>query len=211
MKHRAPCGVGKLFKFKITAAKWNPGYTTQVICGSIADQRTGGNCCWILLPSTLLVMDGHRALMALPLELIDDVLSFISWPFDLHPLLLVNHRLSSIAERALYRSLDKLPAQRSVRLLLSLANAPAARRELVKALKVNFAENRVLFALEQLIARVLGQLPRLRTLVVEVSVHENNNRALAWIFPRDAPFRLRSFETSIRCVCGFYLFFIRAR
>lgn len=140
----------------------------------------------------------HRALMTLPLELIDHILSFLSWPFDLYPLLLVNERLNSIAEQVLYRNIGELPAQRSVRLLLSLANAPTARCELVKALKVNFTENRVLFALEVLIAKVLGSLPRLRALEVEVSVHENKHRALAWIFPRDAPFRLRSFETSIR-------------
>jgi hypothetical protein len=145
----------------------------------------------------------QSALMALPLELIDHILSFLSWPFDLHPLLLVNERLNSIAERALYRSIAELPPQRSVRLLLSLANAPMARRELVKALKVNFTENRVLFALELLIAKVLSSLPRLRALDVEVAVHENKHRALAWIFPRDAPFRLRSFETSIRCASPF--------
>jgi hypothetical protein len=148
---------------------------------------------------------GYSALTSLPLELIDNILSFLSWPFDLHPLLLVNRRLSSIAERDLYSNLGELPAQRSVRLLLSLANAPAARCELVKALKVNFTENRVLFALEVLIAKVLCLLPRLRTLIVEVSVHENKYRALAWIFPRDAPFRLRSFETSIRCASLFFL------
>ncbi|KAN0135128.1 hypothetical protein V8E53_007019 [Lactarius tabidus] len=141
---------------------------------------------------------GYSVLTSLPLELVDNILSFLSWPFDLHPLLLVNQRLSSIAERELYSNLGELPAQRSVRLLLSLANAPAARLSLVKALKVNFTENRVLFALEVLIAKVLCLLPRLRTLIVEVSVHENKHRALAWIFPRDAPFRLRSFETSIR-------------
>ena len=140
-------------------------------------------------------MDGHGALTTLPLELIDHILSFLPWPFDLHSLLLVNQRLSPIAERALYRNLDELPPQRSVRLLLSLVNAPAARREFVKALKVNFTENMMLFALERLIAKVLGLLPRLRTLIVEVS---NENCALARIFPLDAPFRLRSFDTSIR-------------
>jgi hypothetical protein len=149
---------------------------------------------------------GYSVLTSLPLELVDNILSFLSWPFDLHPLLLVNQRLSSIAERELYSNLGELPAQRSVRLLLSLANAPAARLSLVKALKVNFTENRVLFALEVLIAKVLCLLPRLRTLIVEVSVHENKHRALAWIFPRDAPFRLRSFETSIRCAFLFFLF-----
>ncbi|KAH9170249.1 hypothetical protein EDB89DRAFT_1335197 [Lactarius sanguifluus] len=140
---------------------------------------------------------GHIALITLPLELIDHILSFLPWPFDLHPLLLVNQHLNSIAERILYRNIGDLPAQRSVRLLLSLANAPAVRRELVKALEVNFTENRVLFALELLIAKVLGLLPRLRVLNVEVSVHDRH-RALAWIFPRDAPFQLRSFSTSIR-------------
>ncbi|KAI9455668.1 hypothetical protein BJY52DRAFT_1279064, partial [Lactarius psammicola] len=140
----------------------------------------------------------HSALVALPLKLIDHILSFLSWPFDLHPLLLVNQHLSSITERVLYRDIGDLPARRSVRLLLSLASAPAARRDLVKALKVNFTENRVLFALELLIAKVLGLLPHLRVLNVEVSIHENRHRALAWIFPRDAPFQLRSFSTSIR-------------
>ncbi|KAI0298206.1 hypothetical protein BC826DRAFT_1174148 [Russula brevipes] len=53
------------------------------------------------------------------------------------------------------------------------------------------------FALESLIANVLGPLPRLRTLNVEVSVHENC-RALAWIFPPDPLPPARLFATSIR-------------
>jgi hypothetical protein len=47
---------------------------------------------------------------------------------------------------------------------------------------------------------VLRLLPRLRSLNLEVSIHENRHRALAWIFPRDTPFRLLSFATSIRSV-----------
>ena len=43
-----------------------------------------------------------------------------------------------------------------------------------------------------LIARVLRLLPRLCSLNVEVSIYENRHRALAWIFPRDAPFQLTS-------------------
>lgn len=157
--------------------------------------------------TAMVVVVGHSVLTKVPMELLDHILSFLSWPFDLHPLLLVNQRFSSHAERALYSNLGELPAQRSVRLLLSLANAPEARRELVKSLRVNFTENRVLFALEVLIAKVLCLLPRLHTLIVEVSVHESKHRSLAWIFPRDAPFRLRSFETSIRCVLLHFFFF----
>jgi hypothetical protein len=70
--------------------------------------------------------------------------------------------------------------------------------QLVKGLSLNFTDNRVPFALELLMAKALRLLPRLHTLNVEVSVHENRHRAFAWIFPRDAPFRLRSFATSIR-------------
>ncbi|KAI0300673.1 hypothetical protein B0F90DRAFT_397693 [Multifurca ochricompacta] len=140
----------------------------------------------------------HGALIPLPLELIDHTLSFLSWPTDLYPLLFVNKCLSLISERALYRNIGDLPAPSAVLLLLSLANAPAARCELVKALALDFSDNRVLFALELLIFKVLRLLPRLRALSVEVSIHENRHRALAWIFPRDAPFRLRSFATSIR-------------
>ena len=136
--------------------------------------------------------------MAIPLELIDHILTFLSWPHDVHPLLLVSKSLNPIAERILYRNIGELPARRAVRLLLSLANAPATRCELIKSLSLDFVENRVLFALELLMAKVLKRLPRLRSLSVEVSVHENRHRALAWIFPRDAPFRLRSFATSIR-------------
>ena len=139
-------------------------------------------------------------LTTIPLELIDHTLSFLSWPNDLHSLLFVNKFLYPIAERTLYRNIGDLPAQRAVRLLLSLANAPAARCALVKSLSLDFSDNRVLFALELLIARVLRLLPRLRSLNVEVSIHENRHRALAWIFPRDAPFRLLSFATSIRPV-----------
>lgn len=137
-------------------------------------------------------------LTTIPLELIDHTLSFLSWPNDLHSLLFVNKFLNPIAERTLYRNIGDLPAQRAVRLLLSLANAPAARCALVKTLSLDFSDNRVLFALELLIAKVLRLLPRLRSLNVEVSIHENRHRALAWIFPRDAPFRLLSFSTSIR-------------
>ena len=148
--------------------------------------------------TTTMAMSKRAALMALPLELIDHILTFLFWPHDLHPLLLVSRSLNPIAERILYRNIGVLPARRAVRLLLSLANAPAARCELLKSLSLDFIENRVLFALELLIAKVLRRLPRLRSLSIEVSVHENRHRALAWIFPRDAPFRLRSFATSIR-------------
>jgi hypothetical protein len=140
----------------------------------------------------------HTTLTTLPIELIDQILSFLSWPNDIYPLLFVDKFLSPIAERILYRNIGDLPAPRAVRLLLSLAKAPAARRQLVKGLSLNFTDNRVLFALELLMAKALRLLPRLRTLDVEVSVHENRHRALAWIFPRNAPFRLRSFATSIR-------------
>ena len=149
----------------------------------------------IKLPTTL---------TTIPLEIIDNILSFLSWPNDIHSLLIVNKFLNPITERTLYRNIGDLPAQRAVRLLLSLANAPAARCALVKSLSLDFSDNRVLFALELLIARVLRLLPRLRSLNVEVSIHENRHRALAWIFPRDAPFRLVSFATSIR-----FIFFIQ--
>lgn len=142
----------------------------------------------------------RTTLTALPPELIDHILSFLSWPDHLHPLLFVNKSLNHVAERLLYRTIGDLPAPRAVQLLRSLANAPAARRELVKDLSLDFSGNRVLFALELLIARVLKLLPRLRALNVEVSIHENRHRALSWTFPRDAPFRLRSFATSIKCV-----------
>ena len=70
-------------------------------------------------------------------------------------------------------------------------NVPAARHKLIKALKVHLTENRVFFALELLIAKVLGSLPRLRTRDVGVSVHENKHRTLAWIIPWDTPFTFR--------------------
>ena len=139
----------------------------------------------------------HSLLTTLPLELIDHILLFLSWPTDLHSLLFVNRFLNPIAKRILYRNIGDLPAQRAVRLLLSLANAPPSRCALVRSLLLDFSDNRVLFALELLIAKVLKLLPRLRSLNVEVSVYENR-RALAWMFPRDAPFRLSSFATSIR-------------
>lgn len=148
----------------------------------------------------LAMLEPRTTLTALPLELIDHILAFLSWPTDIHSLLLVNKFLSPISERNLYRHIGDLPARRAVRLLLSLANAPATRCALVKSLSLNFSDNRVLFALELLIAKVLRLLPRLRSLNVEVSIHENRYRALAWIFPRDTPFRLRSFATSIRSV-----------
>jgi hypothetical protein len=143
-------------------------------------------------------MDKRATLMNLPLELIDQTLTFLSWPNELPPLLLVNKTLNPIAERILYRHIDDLPAPRAVQLLLSLVNASAARCKLVKSLTLDFSGNRVLFALELLIAKVLRRLPRLRTLNLEVSTHENRHRALAWMFPREAPFRLVSLMTSIR-------------
>ena len=67
---------------------------------------------------------------------------------------------------------------------------PPARCAVVKALKVTFTENRVLFSLEFLIATwlgSLGSLPRLRLLDVEVSstanlldVHQVRFSILAW-------------------------------
>ncbi|KAI0298201.1 hypothetical protein BC826DRAFT_1103137 [Russula brevipes] len=89
----------------------------------------------------------------------------------------------------LYSNIGDLPAPlaRAVRLLLSLAKAPAARRQLVKGPSLNFTDNIVLFALEFLMAKVLRLLPRLRTLNVEVSVHENRHRALGRIFPVTPP------------------------
>ena len=140
----------------------------------------------------------HGTLTALPLGLIDHILLFLSWPTDLRSLLLVSKSLNPIAERILYRDIGDLPAQRAVRLLLSLANAPVTRCALVESLSLDFSDNRVLYALELLIAKVLKLLPHLRSLNMEVSIHENRHRALAWIFPRDAPFRLFSFATSIR-------------
>ena len=145
-------------------------------------------------------MQKRAIITTLPLELIDHILTFLSWPNELPPLLLVNKSLNPTAERILYCNIGDLPAPRAVRLLLSLVNAPTARRELVKSLSLDFSDNRVLFALELLIAKVLRRLLRLRILNVEVSVHENRHRALAWMFPRNAPFRLCSLATSIRCV-----------
>jgi hypothetical protein len=140
------------------------------------------------------------SLTSLPIELLDHILSFLPWPGHFYPLLFINKYLNVIAERVLYRNIGDLSAPRAVRLLLSLVNASAARCELVKALAVDFSDNKVLFALELLIYKVLRQLPRLRALSVEVSTYENRHRPLAWIFPRDASFRLRSFATSIRYV-----------
>jgi hypothetical protein len=145
------------------------------------------------------------SLTSLPLELIEHILSFLSWPGDLYPFLFTKKCLNPIAERVLYQNIGDLSAPRAVRLLLSLVNAPPARRELVKALALDFSNNRLLFALERLIYKVLRLLPRLRALSVEVSIHENRHRRLAWIFPLDTSFRLRSFATSIRCV--FIIFF----
>jgi hypothetical protein len=151
----------------------------------------------------------RATLMTLPLELIDHILTFLSWPNHLHPLLLVSNSLNPIAERILYRNIGELPAPRAVRLFLSLANASAEGCKLVKSLSLNFSDNRVLFSPSSCSStRLLRLLPRLRTLNVEVSIHENRHRALAWMFPRDAPFRLRSFATSIRHVCFHISFFL---
>ena len=102
------------------------------------------------------------------------------------------------AKCILYCSIGDLPAWCAVRLLPSLANGPATRCGLIKSLSLGFIRNRVLFALELLIPKVPRWLPWLRSLSIEVSFHKNRHCALAWIFPRDAPFRLRLFATSIR-------------
>ena len=143
-------------------------------------------------------MSKRATLMALPSELIDHILTFLHWPHDLHPLPLVSKSHNPITKRILYCNIGDLPAQRAVRLLPSLANGPATRCELIKSLSLDFIKNRVLFALELLIPKVPRQLPWLRSLSIEVSFHKNRHRALAWIFPRDTPFWLRSFVTSIR-------------
>jgi hypothetical protein len=54
----------------------------------------------------------------------------------------------------------------------------------------DLSDARMLFPLELIIAKVLELLPRLRSFSVEVSIHENRHRALAWIYPKDAHFRL---------------------
>ena len=43
----------------------------------------------------------RATLMTLPLELIDHILTFLSWPNNLHPLLLVSNSLNPVAERIL--------------------------------------------------------------------------------------------------------------
>ena len=87
-----------------------------------------------------------------------------------------------------------------MRLLLSPANAPAIRGEIIKSLSLDFIGNRVLFRPELLIARVLRQLPRLRSLSVEASIHENRIVPSHGYspFPRDALFWLSPFATSIK-------------
>ena len=70
----------------------------------------------------------HTTLTTLPVELIDQILPFLSWPNHLYPLLFVDKFLNPIAERILYRNIGDLPAPRAVRLLLLLAKAHAARR-----------------------------------------------------------------------------------
>ncbi len=94
-------------------------------------------------------------LTTIPLEFIDHILFFPSWPNDLYSVLFVNKFLNPVPECTLYRNIGDLPAQRAVRLLLSLANAPVARCTFVRSLSLDFSDNRVLFALELLIARVL--------------------------------------------------------
>src|SRR5258708_23034211 len=103
----------------------------------------------------------HRTtLKTIRLEFIDDILFFPSWPNGLYSVLFVNKFLNPVAERTLYRNIGDLPAQRAVRLLLSLANAPVARCALVKSLSLDFSDNKVLFALELRIARVLTRRAR---------------------------------------------------
>ena len=56
------------------------------------------------------MMSQHATLMmALTLEFIDHILTFLSWPHDLHPRLF-NKSLNHIAERILYRNIGELPA-----------------------------------------------------------------------------------------------------
>jgi hypothetical protein len=51
-----------------------------------------------------------------PIVAIDQILSFLSWPNDLYPLLFLDKFFSPIAERILYRNIGDLPAPRAVRL-----------------------------------------------------------------------------------------------
>ena len=67
--------------------------------------------------------------MAFPSELIDHRLTFLHWPHDLHPLLLVSKFCNPIAKHILRCNIGDLPAWRAMRLLLSLANGPATRCE----------------------------------------------------------------------------------
>jgi len=64
--------------------------------------------------TAVMAMSERATPMALPLELTDHILTFLFWPHDLHPLLLVSKSLNPIAERILYRNIGDHPARRAV-------------------------------------------------------------------------------------------------
>ena len=94
------------------------------------------------------------------------MLTFLSWPHDLHSLLLVRKSLGPVSERVLYRNISDLPASRAMSESLMglvvarecLCDAVRARQEPFAVLLLDYIEDRARFALELLIARLLGRL-----------------------------------------------------
>jgi len=147
----------------------------------------------------------HASLMICPLEPIDHIYADISF-LDARPASAIPRQKISRPHRRtrLISQHQRPPASRAMQLLLSLANVPATRCELVSQgplagfhQKQSSVRARVAHSQG---AHATAGLPRLRSLRVEVSVHANRHRTIMWIFPREAPFWLRSFATSIRYV-----------
>ncbi|TFY61891.1 hypothetical protein EVG20_g6887 [Dentipellis fragilis] len=153
-----------------------------------------------------------RGALPLPVEIINEIFQYLPSYSDFPSLLLANTRIHEIARRQLYSHIDDVHGAQAIRLLASLikydrpkSNISSSsllrhlpsRHELVRGLGFDFGNNRLSVNALVLIHNALRRLPHLTALTLEFS-STDNRRLLSWIFPLDAPFKLKSFITSVR-------------
>ncbi|KAA1470821.1 hypothetical protein DENSPDRAFT_836711 [Dentipellis sp. KUC8613] len=154
-----------------------------------------------------------RGTLPLPVEIMDEIFQYL--PSDTHfpSLLRANSRIHEIALRQLYSNIDVVRGAQAIQLLASLIKydkpkptaVPASsrprhftrRHDLIKGLRIDFCDNQLSVNALVLIHDALRKLPRLTGLTIEFS-STDNRRLLSWIFPLDAPFKLKTFVTSVR-------------
>lgn len=156
-------------------------------------------------------MMAHSLTSRLPVEIVDHIFSELDTPrpAELYRLLLVNSHFHALSIRLLYRDLRPLTPPKTVLLLKFLVFSHLQDRpsrcppphSLVKSLHIHLGDITTLKALTILIYRVLLTLPRLKSLVLDLSAKDNG---YAWVLPPDVPFQLETFTTTLQLV--FFVF-----